>query len=70
MIFLFIKKQITRFTLKNKRGPHTPIGLNAPKYLKNEIDRRLSLTEKIKTEPLLISGENQFTDFYSSNEGN
>ena len=69
LVFLVIKRQIIRFTLKNRRGPHYPIGLNAPKFLKKEIERRLLLTTEIKTEPLLINGENQFHEFQSTNEG-
>lgn len=69
LVFLVIKRQITRFTLKNRRGPHYPIGMNAPKFLKKEIERRLLLTREIKTEPLLINGENQFHEFQSTNEG-
>lgn len=69
LVSIFIKRQIIRFTLKNKRGPHHPIGANAPKFLKKEIDRRLRLTNEIKTEPLLINGENQFNEFQSTDEG-
>lgn len=69
LVFFVIKRQIIRFTLKNRRGPHYPIGLNAPKFLKKEIERRLLLTREIKTEPLLINGENQFHEFQSTNEG-
>lgn len=69
LVFLFIKRQIIRFTLKNRRGPHYPIGLNAPKFLKKEIERRLMLTKEIKTEPLLINGENQFYEFQTNDEG-
>ena len=69
LVFLFIKRQIIRFTLKNRRGPHYQIGLNAPKFLKREIERRLLLTNEIKTEPLLLNGENQFHEFQSTDEG-
>lgn len=69
IVVLFVKRQIIRFTLKNRRGPHYSIGANAPKFLKKEIERRLLLTNEIKTEPLLISGENQFKEFQSTDEG-
>lgn len=69
LVFLFIKRQIIRFTLKNRRGPHYPIGANASKFLKKEIERRLLLTKEIKTEPLLINGENQFNEFQPKDEG-
>lgn len=69
LVFLVIKRQIIRFTLKNRRGPHYPIGLNAPKFLKKEIERRLLITNEIKTEPLLINGERQFHEFQSTNDG-
>jgi len=68
IVFIFIKRQIIRFTLKSRRGPHYPIGTNAPKFLKREIDRRLHLTKEIKMEPLLISGDNQFHEFQTTDE--
>lgn len=69
LVFIFVKRYITIFTLKNRRGPHYPIGANATKFLKKEIERRLILTKEIKTEPMLISGDNQFHEFRSTDDG-
>ncbi|KAM9293923.1 protein C1orf43 homolog [Gastrophryne carolinensis] len=43
-----------RFAMKSRRGPHVPIGHNAPKELKEEIDNRLSKVQDIKFEPQLL----------------
>ncbi|XP_064619397.1 protein C1orf43 homolog isoform X2 [Lineus longissimus] len=55
IIFVFAKRQITRFTLKSDKSPHAPIGRDAPKQLRNEIDRRLKRVAEIKVEPKLMS---------------
>jgi len=31
MVLFFVKRQITKHTLKSGRGPHATIGANAPK---------------------------------------
>lgn len=31
LLFIFVKRQIMRFAMKSRRGPHVPIGHNAPK---------------------------------------
>lgn len=46
-----------RFAMKSRRGPHVPIGHNAPKELKEEIDNRLTKVQDIKFEPRLLSEE-------------
>jgi len=33
IVFCFIKRQITRFTLRSSHGAHVPIGMDAPKVL-------------------------------------
>lgn len=33
ILFIFAKRQIMRFTLKSRRGPHVPIGHDAKKVL-------------------------------------
>lgn len=38
LLFIFVKRQIMRFAMKSRRGPHVPVGHNAPKDLKEEID--------------------------------
>ncbi|KAI0220252.1 hypothetical protein LSAT2_028238 [Lamellibrachia satsuma] len=55
IVFIFAKRQITRFTLKSRRGPHAEIGEDAPKALKEEIYARLKRVVEIKYEPPLIS---------------
>ncbi|XP_064609086.1 protein C1orf43 homolog [Liolophura sinensis] len=54
LLFLFAKRQITRFTLKSSRQAHEPIGGGAPKEMCREILRRLEYTHEIKSEPPLI----------------
>ncbi|KAJ8977302.1 hypothetical protein NQ317_009320 [Molorchus minor] len=55
LLFIFAKRQIMRFALRSRRGPHVPIGHDAPKGLKRDIERRLDLIQKIVCEPQLIS---------------
>lgn len=57
IIFLFTKRQIARFTLKSSQNPHAPIGSDAPKPLRVEIERRLKRTKEIGGEPVLMSPE-------------
>lgn len=33
LLFIFAKRQIMRFTLRSRRGPHVPIGHSAPKVI-------------------------------------
>ncbi|XP_030766812.1 uncharacterized protein C1orf43 homolog [Sitophilus oryzae] len=55
LLFIFAKRQIMRFTLRSRRGPHVPIGHDGPKALKREIERRLDLIPRIVCDPKLIS---------------
>ncbi|KAM4691053.1 protein C1orf43 homolog [Rhinophrynus dorsalis] len=55
LLFIFVKRQIMRFAMKSRRGPHVPVGHNAPKELKEEIDIRLSKVQDIKFEPRLLA---------------
>lgn len=55
LLFIFAKRQITRFALKNRRGPHVPVGVDAPKKLRLEIERRLDAIAKIECEPWLLN---------------
>uniref|UniRef100_UPI003AAF1315 protein C1orf43 homolog isoform X2 n=1 Tax=Centroberyx gerrardi TaxID=166262 RepID=UPI003AAF1315 len=57
LLFIFVKRQIMRFAMRSRRGPHAPIGHNAPKGLKEEIDSRLSKVQEIRFEPRLLSEE-------------
>lgn len=67
LMFLFAKRQITRFALKSRRGPHIPVGYDAPKALKRDLERRLDRIREIKYEPLLQQEEN---DSFNSSEIN
>lgn len=31
LLFIFVKRQIMRFAMKSRRGPHVPVGQHAPK---------------------------------------
>ncbi|KAH1179853.1 protein C1orf43 homolog [Mauremys mutica] len=55
LLFIFVKRQIMRFAMKSRRGPHVPVGQHAPKDLKEEIDVRLSRVQDIKYEPRLLA---------------
>uniref|UniRef100_A0A670ZMJ6 Chromosome 1 open reading frame 43 n=1 Tax=Pseudonaja textilis TaxID=8673 RepID=A0A670ZMJ6_PSETE len=54
LLFIFVKRQIMRFAMKSRRGPHVPVGQHAPKGLKEEIDIRLSRVQDIRYEPRLL----------------
>ncbi|XP_043193484.1 protein C1orf43 homolog [Amphibalanus amphitrite] len=54
VVFIFGKRQIQRFALKNQKGPHVPVGVDAKKTLKREIERRLDRTADVVSEPLLL----------------
>ncbi|XP_023698994.1 protein C1orf43 homolog isoform X2 [Paramormyrops kingsleyae] len=55
LLFIFVKRQIVRFAMKSRRGPHVPLGHNAPKDMKEEIESRLSKVHAIRYEPRLLS---------------
>ncbi|KAG7301183.1 hypothetical protein JYU34_014031 [Plutella xylostella] len=57
ILFIFAKRQITRFALRSRRGPHVPIGTDAKKCLKKEIERRIEAVPRITHEPRLLSVE-------------
>lgn len=57
LLFIFGKRQIMRFALKSRRGPHFPIASDAPKYLRKEIERRLDAVKDIRWDPLLLHEE-------------
>ncbi|XP_072350951.1 protein C1orf43 homolog, partial [Scyliorhinus torazame] len=54
LLFIFVKRQIMRFAMKSRRGPHVPIGHNAPKDLREEIDKSLLKVQDIDYEPQLL----------------
>jgi len=51
MLVIVVKRQIVRFALRNRRGPHTHIGQGAPKVLRRETDRQLDYVAYIRHEP-------------------
>ncbi|CAK6960712.1 protein C1orf43 homolog [Scomber scombrus] len=55
LLFIFMKRQIMRFAMKSRRGPHVPLGHNAPKELRQEIEAKLCQVQKIHFEPRLLS---------------
>ncbi|XP_064211965.1 protein C1orf43 homolog [Tribolium castaneum] len=55
LLFIFAKRQIMRFALRSRRGPHVPIGHDGPKVLKREIERRIDVIPRIICDPQLIS---------------
>lgn len=55
LLFIFAKRQIMRFALRSRRGPHIPVGHGAKKSLKREIHRRIDVIPKIVYEPKLIN---------------
>ncbi|XP_024863590.1 protein C1orf43 homolog isoform X2 [Kryptolebias marmoratus] len=46
-----------RLATKSRRGPHAPLGHNAPKELKQEIEAKLGQVERIHYEPRLLAPE-------------
>ncbi|XP_067633390.1 protein C1orf43 homolog [Eurosta solidaginis] len=60
MLFIFAKRQIMRFTLRSRRGPHVPVGNDAKKTLRREIERRLDCIQKIAQEPRLLWSEDKY----------
>ncbi|XP_060676646.1 protein C1orf43 homolog isoform X1 [Hemiscyllium ocellatum] len=54
LLFIFVKRQIMRFAMKSRRGPHAPIGHSAPKDLREEIDRSLLKVQDLDYEPQLL----------------
>ncbi|XP_002730839.3 protein C1orf43 homolog isoform X2 [Saccoglossus kowalevskii] len=54
ILFIFAKRQIMRFALKSRRGPHVSVGHHAPKALKKEIERRMDRIQEIKHEPHML----------------
>lgn len=54
LLFIFAKRQIMRFALRSRRGPHVPVGHDATKSIKKEIERRLDCIQRIAYEPHLL----------------
>lgn len=51
MLFIFAKRQVMRFALRNRRGPHISVGQGSVKQLRREIDRRLDYVSHVNHEP-------------------
>lgn len=56
ILFIFGKRQIMRYAIRNKYSPHYPLGQDAKKNIKKELERRLDSIQRInsKYEPQLI----------------
>ncbi|XP_031638694.1 uncharacterized protein C1orf43 homolog [Contarinia nasturtii] len=54
IVFILAKRQIMRFAIRNRRGPHVPVGHDATKSIKKEIERRLDCIQRIAYEPQLL----------------
>lgn len=54
ILFIFAKRQIMRFAIRSRRGPHVPVGHDANKAIKKEIERRLDCIQRITYEPQLL----------------
>lgn len=57
ILFIFAKRQIMRFAIRSRRGPHVPVGHDAKKSIKKEIERRLDCIQRITHEPQLLSDD-------------
>ncbi|CAG0883403.1 unnamed protein product [Cyprideis torosa] len=62
LLFIFAKRQIRRFTLRSRKGPHVPVGFGASSALRREINRRLDRVAEIKCEPRLLLEGNGITE--------
>ena len=51
MLTIFAKRQIMRFALRNRRGPHTSLGQGVPKPLRRDIERYLDYVPYIRWAP-------------------
>lgn len=60
ILFIFAKRQIMRFTIRSRRGPHVPVGSDAKKEIRKEIERRLDCIQKIVKEPKLLWQDDKY----------
>lgn len=63
ILFIFAKRQIMRFALRNRRGPHIPVGHDAKKSIKKEIERRLDCIQRITYEPQLLADDDDDSSY-------
>ncbi|XP_049787019.1 protein C1orf43 homolog [Schistocerca cancellata] len=57
LLFIFAKRQIMRFALRSRRGPHVPIGHGAKKSLRRELERMIDVIPRIVYEPKLMTDD-------------
>lgn len=69
LLFIFAKRQIARFTVKSRRGPHIAIGYDAPKSWHREIQTRMDRVVDVQYEPLVLSktDETMYSDQQTNN---
>jgi len=67
ILIIFAKRQIMRFTLRARRGPHVSVGQGGLKPLRKEIDRRIEYASHITTEPRLIFHQQSNPDLQIDN---
>lgn len=60
ILFIFAKRQIMRFAIRSRRGPHVPVGHDAKKSIKKEIERRLDCIQRITYEPQLLDDDTSY----------
>lgn len=53
-LFIFVKRQIVRFALKFRFPNLSVLAPDAPKSLRDEIERRLEVVRQIRHEPKLL----------------
>lgn len=55
LIVILVKRQILRMLLLSKRGPHSPVGSDAPRSLGREISAQLQRISQLRMEPRMLS---------------
>ncbi|XP_029196508.1 protein C1orf43 homolog isoform X1 [Acropora muricata] len=55
VIVILVKRQILRMLLLSKRGPHSPVGSDAPRSLGRDIAARLQRISQLRMEPRMLS---------------
>ncbi|PFX34890.1 Uncharacterized protein C1orf43-like [Stylophora pistillata] len=55
LIVIIVKRQILRMLLLSKRGPHSPVGSDAPKRLGRKITAHLQRISQLRMEPRMLS---------------
>eukprot|EP00095_Tigriopus_kingsejongensis_P004019 maker-scaffold5_size1054832-snap-gene-1.17 protein:Tk04019 transcript:maker-scaffold5_size1054832-snap-gene-1.17-mRNA-1 annotation:"c1orf43 homolog" len=53
MLGILVKRQIMKFAIRNRGGPHMHVGHGAPKAMRRETDRNLECVNYIRHEPML-----------------